>query len=207
MVTEGEYLAPFTCPHSSYQAAAERSVITVYADGCRTTNGASGPRRFWCGEDEMGKPNGVSVTEGEYLAAWDEALATDVPGACKKCGSEVVWSTCGRADQWVHVVRRMPNGAIVGSKFCGRPSCGIAEIEAAHAEALILNAGDDLYDSAARLNRIHDGLGRLAENFEADHARALELNEFFDMGRAMKAEAAEHAEYLGEVPWSDRVDD
>jgi hypothetical protein len=58
---------PFTCPHSTYQASTEHGVITVYADGCRTTSEAHGPALFWCGPDEMGKPTGVSITEGGYL--------------------------------------------------------------------------------------------------------------------------------------------
>jgi hypothetical protein len=135
---------------------------------------------------------------------------------------------------------------------CPHGTCLIAGTVPARYEdgCRIDNRGLGLFRCASEPNRVfitlHEYLRdwakalederRRARNFEAEHARALELNEFFDMGRAMKAQSeasisggrgsgldrlaakyaaehvieemyTEHAEHLGEVPWSDRVDD
>lgn len=68
-------IRPIRCPHGAdlTPESARRDILCgVYADGCRCTSGI--PPMFWCGEDEMSKPNGVRIYEGEYLQDWAEAL-------------------------------------------------------------------------------------------------------------------------------------
>jgi hypothetical protein len=165
---------PIRCPHGT-EIADPNWHYAIYTDGCRTAGGA--PMRFWCGEDEMLKPHGVSITEGEYLRDWSEALLMD---------HDAVWET----------------------------GTSVAAFEAAHAEALILNEGDELYDEAVRLNE----MDRKLREFALTGAHATELDICGWCGglavlnkrsacESCAPKAAEHAWYLGEVPWSDRVDD
>jgi hypothetical protein len=147
---------PIRCPHGT-DLVAGTSIAGTYGDGCRSTSGA--PVRFWCGPDEMLKPHGVSITEGEYRRA--------------------------------------------------------------HAEALILNAGDELYDEAARMNMgCHPGydvtwgqepirepatcsfrglISKRPCTLSADHDGV--HNVWGDMP------TDDAATYLGEVPWTDRIED
>jgi hypothetical protein len=125
---------PIRCPHGAdldYDAVQYGTVTSVYEDRCRTTSGA--PVRFWCGPDEMSRPNGISITEGEYLRDWAEALAEN-ENLCTFRG-------------------------LISKRQCTLPT--------GHEEA-------------------HDVWGR------SHHQRMLD-----DL----------HAAYLGEVPWSDRVED
>jgi hypothetical protein len=126
------------------------AVYAIYADDCRATTGS--PVRFWCGPDEMLKPRGVSITEGEYLRDWQDALDEEL----------------GR---WLAETKKVRNAR---------------DLEVAHADALILNAGDELYDEAAT-ESYYEPCGCLTNSANAHRASC--------------------PEYLGEVPWTDRVED
>jgi hypothetical protein len=65
-------IRPIRCPHGAPIITDPSYAYVAYEDGCRATSGA--PVRFWCGPDEMSKPNGVSITAGEYLRDWDLAI-------------------------------------------------------------------------------------------------------------------------------------
>lgn len=169
---------PTHCPHGaeySHIAGGDWASGPLgyrYEDGCRTTASTCGPRLYWCGYGEMSKPNGVSVTEGEYLAAWDDAINEAL--AMNHLHNDETFEALAQAK----------------SSYKGRMIISLdhaeALIERDHAEALTLNAGDELYDEAVRLNETRWDLE----------------------GWPTVAEAAtEHAEYLTEAPWSDRVND
>jgi hypothetical protein len=192
---------PIRCPHGTeltIESARRAGLCGVYVDGCRCSSGI--PPLFWCGEDEMSKPNGVRIYKGEYLRDWSEALTANERMGERLCSFR----------------------GLISKRPCALPS-GHDEphdmwrqtrretMDRLHTEALILNAGDDLYDAAERLNRIHDGLGRLAEKYGqtldiCNWCGGLALLESGACS-ACASDAAEHAEYLGEVPWTDRVDD
>lgn len=185
-------LRPIRCPHGAALMAG--SVPAAYEDDCRATSGA--PVRFWCGEGEMSKPNGVSVTAGEYLLAWSEAIGIEI----------------GRKNHAWLLERKAEEDA--------------RNFEAAHAEALILNEGDELYDEAE-----HEDYHRTLE--AADHAEYQRFADAHPMpepaactfrGLISKrpctlpadhdgvhsvwdSEADDHAAYLAEVPWTDRIED
>jgi hypothetical protein len=177
---------PIRCPHgtdlTSHHATLKHSVTAVYTDGCRSTSGT--PPRFWCGPGEMSKPNGVSVFESEYLRDWREALDEEF---CR-------WTERKRqAEDYANYLRDWD-------------------------EALVLNAGDELYDEAAKLNRISDGLASIARNtierwtcgcvMNSADAHRGECPDFPNLWvEEREYGLREHADYLGEVPWSDRVDD
>jgi hypothetical protein len=157
--------SPIKCPHGSDLLNLE-GVVTVYYDGCRATSGT--PARFWCGEDEMSKPRGVSITEGEYLRDWQaahqmnhifnkhtEALAENSLRTIKAAGSHEWWTEGEYYD-------RTPERELDICNWCG----GLAQ----------------LVDGACR------GCAESAKDHRAGLAKA-------------------HAAHLGEVPWSDRVDD
>ena len=141
---------PIRCPHGTElgSVAARQGIpvtVAAYEDGCRATSGA--PVRFWCGPDEMSKPNGVSITEGEYLRDWQDAI-----------------------DEAFFRREAETNPEPVGTDEDARAEYrGVWGDSAEHAEHLDAPNYDD---ATWRYNN-----------------------------------SREHAEYLGEVPWSDRVED
>lgn len=174
-------IRPIKCPHGADLLNME-GVVTVYYDGCRVTSGI--PPRFWCGEGEMIKPNGVSITAGEYLRDWSEAIRMNV-------ATEFL--------RWL-LERKAEEDA--------------RNLEAAHAEALILNEGDELYDEAARMNEDYEPtctfrglISKRPCTLPLDHDGAHSVWSDTDPWTVQAMNDQEHADFLGEVPWSDRVDD
>lgn len=157
-------LAPFTCPHGAYQSRTELAVVTVYLDGCRTV-GMNGPRRFWCGEGEMSKPDGVLVTAGEYLRDWSEALLMDFDAVHGTGEYLTAWSEALREDneRWLVARKREEDNANYLRDWD---------------EALVLNAGDELYDEAAEVDECLEAIGYLleCEQRATDHAAANDPN-------------------------------
>lgn len=181
---------PIRCPHGT--ALVADHIVAVYEDGCRTTSGI--PARFWCGANGMNKPDGVSIFEGEYLRDWADAIHENFRHA--------------KAAMDAHYLERD------------------------HAEALILNEGDELYDRAVMLNEISDGLDRIATKHEPTLGQdPIAVSEYYDSTLERNLDicgwcgglavldprtaacvscvpnAEDHAARLGEVPWSDRVED
>lgn len=182
---------PIRCPHGTDMepARGRHEVVTVYTDGCRASGGI--PARFWCGSGEMSKPNGVSITEGEYLRDWDLAIEVNEDE---------------RRRQWY--IQR-------------------GETNAAHAEALILNEGDELYDTAVLMCTFQGLISKRPCTLPLDHDGVHSVwgtHPGYDVtwGQDPIKETARpnenqlslrqdyiesHSEFLGEVPWSDRADD
>jgi hypothetical protein len=179
---------PTHCPHGAGYDLCPFSVVGLrFADGCWTTSAYFGEIRFWCGPGEASKPNGVSVTKREYLAAWDEAIKVD-----RNFDEHArTWSE-NECSHWRH-------------GFNGCPSMTDGEYLAAWDEAENID-----YHRTVEANDHAEYQRFMDENPAKCSHRGLIADETrWDLeGWPTVAEAAaEHAEYLGEVPWSDRVDD
>jgi hypothetical protein len=201
---------PAKCPHGT--SLTHIGYLFTYKDGCRATPSGS-PVRYWCGYGEMEKPQGVSITEGEYLAAWDLALEVNEDERRRQWYIQ-------RDEALLHSLARGKNRSV-------RIDHAKAMVENDHRDALILNAGDELYDEAENENYHRT----LEANDHAEYVQFVDRHPDYDSTPERNLDicgwcgglavldprtaaciacgpaAAEHAERLGEVPWSDRVDD
>jgi hypothetical protein len=159
-------IRPIRCPHGS-DTVRLGYAFTTYEDGCRATSGA--PVRFWCGPDEMSKPNGVSITEGEYLTAWADALIlNDGDELYDEAENTDYFRTVEAADH-AEYQRFMDENP---------PKCAFRGLISKRPCALPLD---------------HDGVHSVWGDTDPWTVQAMN--------------GQEHADFLGEVPWSDRVDD
>lgn len=186
-------IRPIKCPHGG-GLLGEGATVAIYTDGCRATSGI--PVRFWCGRDEMSKPNGVSITAGEYLRDWAEAEGINLDAVYRR------WLKESKAREDAANLEAAHAEALEMNAYSEVVKAGAYRhwvIERAHAEALILNAGDELYDGAEHI----DYFRTVEANDHAEYQRFMGAYESSAVQNAIK----EHSDYLGEAPWTDRVDD
>jgi hypothetical protein len=246
---------PAKCPHGT--CLTHIGYLSTYRDGCRATPSGS-PVRYWCGAGEMEKPNGVSVTKGEYLAAWDEALILnagddlyDVAARMNALDPRLrAWLKGRKAAEDARNLERDHAEALAEDErltaethpdtpeareylqslyapcsFRGLISKRPCTLADGHTEPHDVRGADAPKRQCCRkclntcipaVTLTFDGGTRRLHWCEAhrEDARGYVLSA--DDGPAVMAlmdeldaaqNSAEHAEYLGEVPWTDRVDD